>query len=490
MRCIKQVFGLAAALCFVANAQAANYHFVAMADLADTVAAANAGDTIIITDSGTLEADLVLDKQLYIMAADGETPVLIGDPCVEFTNDADGSMFGSNVGGTIQLGDDTDVPTTWTDSDWIRFDDDAGDFDGSITFENLDIWGTDHVWYSKRDITSVGVITFNDVDFHTTHTWELDDGEWEIVENRFIYMRHDGTMNLNRCFTEGALRPVHTHEKGRGGWDNRTININNCEFRHDSLVNDIYVPFGSDEGLINRFQNEHVTINVDRSVLIGQNGVMVQDANATIGLENSVVVAMGATTYHTYDHDGYSTTPEISAQSSPAAAISLENRFYSSSRWYPDQFAILGSYTADHCDLISSGSVLYLGDFSEPLFLDYSSTGRQVTITNSNLIALNSDPVVTATLRAQDSISLDHCNLYAAGSGGLWGGDAHAGMSTNGYSVDPGYIDSGTNYDFDTKNTQYNEGTLLTGDDSGGPVGSYLEAWQFVPVELSTFSIQ
>ena len=71
------------------------------------IAAANAGDTIQIKDSGTYNESLTIGKRITIQADIGQSPVLRGDGVtthiLKTTTGSGGAQIGSNEGGQILL---------------------------------------------------------------------------------------------------------------------------------------------------------------------------------------------------------------------------------------------------------------------------------------------------------------------------------------------------------------------------------------------------
>jgi hypothetical protein len=457
---LKRLFMLAVGLCFAVNASAYMW-YVPAADVDDALTSASAGDSIVITDSGTITDSLTINKQLYISALDGVRPVILNN--LDFTADAAGSIFGSAVGGTIQFGNSDEFPTTpTTESRWFKISAGTGDFYGSLTLENLDVYGSGALLDSRRVLSSTATVTLNDVDYQCTDT------------ARVAYLRWEGITNINQCDWEGMDQAVRIHDKNRG-WTYREINVNNCYFKMGD--------FDSNSGVIHKTQNEPVRLSVENSVLVGANGIKLDEGQASVTVQNSVLVANGHT-------DHLTTTSQYYAHicTNPASALLImcyvqtdyiiNKNGALTAPWDPE-YHLPSNIEVDYSDLISSGSAV--------LMQDIGTSNRTVLIKNSNLIALNSDRVVTATVNVGDSLTLDHCNVY--GGSGQYGGEVAAEATLTAIqSEDPGYDD--VDNDFVSRNTKYSNSNLLNKSIDSTPLGSYKAAWEMVPVELSTFSIQ
>jgi hypothetical protein len=446
------------ALCFAVNAQAEMYWFVPMTELDDAVSSATSGDTIIITDSGTLDPGyrLDLDKQLYIMAADGEQPILEEE--VRFSAGSIGSMFGSNVGGTIQLGESTSIDpgANWIDINWPG--------DGEVICENLLVLGREELLYETSGggaCTSLTVITLNDIDFLGTG------GAFGS------YWRTDSTLNLNRCKFD--LQSQACLMTG-GSWHHMWFNLANCELRTTN----------TNRGAFEDLQPNHYVFNATDCLFYACKGIKLHEGGASMTLKRCVLIGDGFTDRYTTITSNYygliGTEPpgalHINAYQHTDSRPDPRNRGYWDGEWSQPTRVY-----AERCDLISSGSAV--------MMQDYMSTDRQITIVDSNLIAKNADPVVTCTLNAFDSLTLTNCNLYTYGTGALLAGSGVSDpdfTNTGQQNLDPSYHSLSTQFaDLDLT---YDNATLLTAGTGGGPIGVNQEAWQMVPVELSTFSIQ
>lgn len=75
------------------------------ANLADAISAANDGDTIIITDSGTYTGQFIVDKSISIVAAEGQSPTLdtSGSYVIVLMGEDNDLQIGSADGGRITL---------------------------------------------------------------------------------------------------------------------------------------------------------------------------------------------------------------------------------------------------------------------------------------------------------------------------------------------------------------------------------------------------
>jgi hypothetical protein len=471
---MKRLFGLTVcimtAASFVVSAQGATWN-VPAAFLSDAVTSAGPGDTIIITDSGTeTSAIYISTPSLTIKAAAGQTPILTND--VNLNPGAQGGQFGSNDGGRIQMGDGVVDPGNWFIS--------ADYTTGTFTLENLYIAATEEVIKETSDdgITSTMVLNMNDIDINYSGT----------RYSNAIWWRRGGNINMNRVTMRnvdagGCIRV------GVGGY-NCTFNLSNCEL----LAID-----SESGGGFNNIQAAYPILVADQCVMRGARAVNLAEGGSSVTITRSALIAMGNSTLRTdltYDAagwnwyrlegfeqaaslfvSGFSLCPTPQSHQDAYAQGPGRNPAWSMDYWTTEEVRPTDVYV-DHCDLISSGSAV--------LICDYETTNRHVTITNSNLIALNTDPVVTATLNAFDSLTIDHCNVHNMGTGPRWGGETTeiAAGVTNDYDLDPGYVD------WEAYNFAYSDSTLATGDDSGGAVGIAASLVGQVPVELSTFTLQ
>jgi hypothetical protein len=461
---IKRLFGLTVciltAASFVVSAQGATYS-VPLSALSDAITTATDGDTIIITDSATDDVFRRIEERLTIKAAPGQRPILLND--IDIDNGAQGGQFGSNDGGRIQLGDGVDDPG----AAHISIDITTGTF----TFENLYVAATEEVVRETgwNGVSSDTVITFNDVDINYA-------GDRQSFA---FWWRNDGIINMNRVTmrngSSGILRGT--------GEDKNWFNLNNCEILADD---------SSGRGGFQKIQDGFVYLRADQCVFRGGNAVSFKEGGSSSTITRSALIAMGPTVVNTADfryEPGWNWYRLEGTE--PPSSLLVSGFCLSEGDWQDGETAgngsstlsawtsdtVRGTYvTMDHCDLISSGCAL--------LFQDYNSTNRQVTITNSNLIALNADAVVTASLNAFDSLTLDYCNIHSLGTGPRLGGETGSYTVSNDYDLDPDY----TNWQ--SNNFSYSDSTLATGADDSSAVGIGSSLAGLVPVELSTFTLQ
>jgi hypothetical protein len=254
--------------------------------IADAIAAAVAGDTILITDSATyIEPQLIIDKQLNIAAAEGQTPIIkplfeAEDPFLRLNAGANGSQIGSNAGGHIVF-DGDGVTRRLTRMLYLHPE--------AVTFENITLknpedgpvgeailgWGAGNqgcgsltMRDSVIDMMNRGqrAINLNFTDINAIYTFERVDvknlkagpgNEDGIIIGINSFNFQGGTLNLIDSRIEGYWRGIYIFQNpSKPQW---TINIT------DSIIKASVNPNGT--GI---FSSSPVEFNIENSAIIGR----------------------------------------------------------------------------------------------------------------------------------------------------------------------------------------------------------------------------
>ncbi len=254
--------------------------------IADAIAVAVAGDTILITDSATyIEPQLIIAKQLNIFAAEGQTPTIkpmfeAEDPFLRLNAGSDGSQIGSNAGGHIVL-DGDGVTRRLTRLLYLHPE--------AVTFENITLknpedgpvgeailgWGAGNqgcgsltVRDSVIDMMNRGqrAVNLNFTDINAVYTFERVDlknvkigpgNEDGIIIGINSFEFQGGTLNIIDSRIEGYWRGIYVFQNpSKPKW---TINIT------DSIIKASVNPNGA--GI---FSSSPVEFNIERSAIIGR----------------------------------------------------------------------------------------------------------------------------------------------------------------------------------------------------------------------------
>lgn len=429
--------------------------------ISDAISSATAGDTILITDSAIYEEGLVeIDKATTITAEAGNNPTILGS--LRFMTGSDGSRVGSNNAGRINIGDGNFVPPasepgTFGGPEFMDFQTTGG----TVLFENLFVHGPAFftMVHPNDNVSTQTVVQLQDVDINGGAGGATCFGIEDSIN-----------LELTRVVVKGYTQQA-IYDRQSGKIVN--ISLNNCDI--GELHNETGM-FGGG-GTINKIQNnttdtEINIYNITGSVIRGgsSHALNFSEGNTSVTLTNSVVITdgnsdIGGSPWFGFNYDRNGSAILIHAYRVSESVPNPNNRPHQ-----PDSNHWL---TVDHSDLISSGTALWVAD--------NHTTGKTITVTNSNLIGLNDDVVVSGTENTGDVFSFSHNNVFSYGGGDLYGGDVVA--DGNSINEDPEYTNIEAN-DFTTQNS-----ALHTADDSGGSIGVNSNFAGQVPVELSTFEL-
>ncbi len=403
------------------------------ANVVDALVAAQPGDTIRITDSGTYNGDLNITKPVTIIADPGRTPVIVTNGVqthgIHFQEGSQGSRIGSNSGGVITVDGDADHGFAY------RYLSTPGE----ITLENVvgRNFGINHGF----QFTAVG-------DVASTFT---------IRNVRIADFAH--------------LKNVASFFNLSGG----AVVFEDCSFRHTAATN----MFDTQTNGAGTIKFIRCILDADRSVLFAR-----RDGTSPTNIEirDSVVITRDPTngTHRTFnlDSDFGNSTMNITNSALVGAASVLDvdtNNLF---------------LNVDHCDLFSR-------IYQWPVIAHRTNANTIVRVRNSNLnnpgdaslpvggTATGWGFYVYLTTPVQDSSNFNNYNVSGTALYGAPGSNFALGADDiTSPGLNPGYVDT-VNHDY-----MYSEpAELLSGDESGGPIGSHFNFLTQVPVELSAFGV-
>ncbi len=458
------LLGVAATGFFPASASAAERLVGAgqtYTTISAAIEAAADGDVIRIKDSATYAELLTINKRVDIVADANQSPTIL-HPDPEATSygiavvaGAAGGRLGSLDGGQIIINRGL-APTYATTSRMAVSIDGIGAGE-EYNVENVYITGYTTGAITAGTVTAGvnGTLNIEKIVIDGGNSPDMLDGATKDGIRIHGRNNHNGIFNITgievKNITRNALLVNHT---STAELHNVTINLVSCDLV--SLSGGGAVNIGNAGGL--RFTMDNCFLlgggyqNSWGAMRFGTNPAR-GDTSATLTLTNSVLAVWpGTGTAHVFGMN---------------------------SAGYADNATL----TIDHCDLINQ---LASGTTTRRALSMTTGVNRTITLTNN--IIYGPDMVDTQLLDginiasdASDTINVNHNNVFVSGA-------AYTGVTPGAAevvpAVDPNYMNAAAR-DYRVGNT-----ALHTRSTTGGVIGSNRVFVDFVPVELSTFSLQ
>lgn len=423
---------------FIPSTQCATIHVPSNSPtVAGAIAMAADGDVVVIDNSEIYIESVVLSKAIKLMAAPGQTPTLKYDSAnpnpVSYMIycPVPGAQAGSNEGGQITVDGDCDPRISVFLGSNINT--------GEVIFENIRcINGTpaDQFIYPDPDPSGHGgggssVFTYNNIVGEAAGCdpdSRFDDMQFPIRPD-FL---EGSTLNLNYCTITNAYRMCILH----GGSDipesYGNVNIHGCILTGRELAITCEPP------------SRPITWNVSDTVL-----------ESTISPAESDIFGTFAPWWVRSAGQVIHATRTVFLDSGKGRA------FYP---WWPGDNSIM---TFDHCDFISpNGRPVQLGPASLP-------GERRLSIRNS---ILQTNDINTAGFTGGDALSDSDIfdNDYNNVNTGYGGLEEFFPAIKGDHDIDPAGVADYIQPVRPDYNFEYTTPVLLTGDDSGGHLGSFL----------------
>jgi hypothetical protein len=404
---------------------------------------AGPGDTVLIENSATYVESVAIQEVITVMAAAGQTPTLLYDsgatsPASYMVYiDTPGAQFGSNAGGQILLDGacNTNV-TTFLQSNITT---------GEVIFENLRcINSTPSAYFIFPDpdppgdtgIPTTATFTFNDVVGEGVGcnlagpTARFDDPDF-LIRPDFL---EGSTIQLTRCEFTGADRMCILHGGG-----------------------DTIASYGN--------------VIIDQSYLSGRElAITSEPAPRALAINWTVTDSLLESTIDPIESGIFGTFAPWWVRAPEQVigctrTVFLENGLGRSFLMFPGDDSLI---TFDHCDFVSFNGVPF--EIDPPTL----ALPRNISIRNCNLIGFNEEgngpePGISGGVVGLDVFNNDYNNVLSGYDGLELVKPEIMGANDIIPAVTPDYTDPrspGLNY-------QYTDPTLLTGDEIGGPVGSF-----------------
>lgn len=437
--------------------------------------AADDGDTITLTDSGSYNEYLSVNKHdLKIVATAGQSPKITNPvdgattPTVIFKANAGGTQVGSLNGGRIYIQYHKMPSGTALPNAMLRF---LHTTNTLVTLENVTVQGvadpsTAGANYgtslARHDVAIPNRVTMRYVDVQCSRSATVNQADG--CNGLVIGGYNKALKTINADGTTGP-GPVWNWDHVRfygfsyGGvclnYANMEFNASNCDFNGISQLGLRQAYSGSrPNGIV--FQNgvfsAPVTCRFERSLFVGGIGNAVLNflSNGS-SITLSRCVSMSKFNYGSTALYGNLMLNVISGGTDMANADPTK----------PVRM------TVDHCDIIDQS---VNGTYQTAIVRSTTApsggtnayyTTNSLTVTNSNIYSTINAPVNIMIQGTGESFTFDHCNLYTLGS-----------KDNVGYTPGPGCISfDPMYYDLAAGDFRYNNNTLKTAASDGGPVG-------------------
>ncbi len=396
--------------------------------LVAAVAAAQAGDTITITNSADYVGPVDIDKPLFIRAAAGQSPKILGDTtqpyAIKILETAGGTQLGSLEGGQIQVNadafDNTTINTTVIH---------VGNTSGTVTLERVRVYG--HYNYhnssgatpplisrDRNDMIRVGVSSTTPMGDVILRQVEVAGGSHGL---RVVATptTNTSTLTVENCMLDS---------KNFGVRANGTIDM---EFKNTTIFS----------------ESSWSPVYYDT----GQEGAN-SFTNCWLHAKGTSVVMNSASRR---DHPTYFSRSAFT-RDGVGTVLSMASTSYGN-KWY-----------FDHCDAVVPGDTGAVLNMATPHSQALGVGNRGVEFTNCNLINLGTGEIVAASpvqeafliMRSNNQVS-SHATPVVANNG-----FATYSVAAPVATITPDYGS------WQTGNLIYQNQTLLTSDENGRALGS------------------
>lgn len=434
------------------------------------VDAADAGDTITITNSATYAENVKITKQLNVVATAGQTPMIQSasgttTPTLVFAAGSGGTKFGSLTGGQIRV--NFVKPTALTavvPNGMVKFEQSTGTL---VTMENVLI---DESGPSDGNGFPITNIT-HDSGINNTVTLKYVDIITSRTANSSSTPSASGIIiGMNKTFSGVSCTPTVSPDGGP------TYNLDHVRIKYYTICGimpmvtstTLNVSY-SDIGSLGDFGNRPASTNRPWGSL-NQNGV----TSATLIARIDHSIFNGSRASHNLSLSGAGSTMTLnrSVFLHDYYMNSLTGNIYLFGGSRPYMAGRKFYLTADHCDFVCKSTAfstypqIKTAVYATILRTTNSTTQANniypdVKISNSNIYSDYNFAVCFYQVHPEDSLVTDHCNVFTGGTKAYIGYTA----GTGDLSMDPMYFDIGA------ADLRYNNNTLKTGDSEGKPIG-------------------